>query len=96
MQETALQTPAKKMYLEARNEILSIQKACILIKSNNIRSIVNIHKSEVDEFTFDYLHAYFAGKIITENFIEYQKVLSIESADCKIFVPLKNSENDAA
>lgn len=81
-------------HLEALNEVLSIQKAAIIIASNKLNSPLQIHKTPVSKFTLDYLSAYFAVKInppcTTHGTEAYIK---ITSQHCDIIVNLKAENN---
>jgi hypothetical protein len=82
-----------KAHIEVLNEILSIQKATILIASNGIKHKVTIPKNDVDSFTLDYLSAYFQTPI---KGIGLDIWISINCDNCTINVSLKQHKKEVS
>lgn len=89
------EAPPKKSYMEALNEVLSIQKCAIQIASNKVYGRLTIHKEAVDEVTLDFLSIYFGTSIkpADENYSTGPYV-KIHSDDCDIIVMLKTEKNE--
>lgn len=85
-----------KTYIEIQNEILSIQKAAIVMASNNLSHKMDIHKKPVEQFELDYLSAFFQTPIVPyapgSNVGPYIKIVN---DNCNIIVSLKNQENES-
>ena len=77
-----------KHYVEVRNGILSIQKSAIEMVSFGATKRIDIWIEPVDEFTLDYLSAYF-GTSIKPKDEENQPYLVIRSDHADIYVQLK-------
>lgn len=77
-----------KHYVEVRNGIISIQKAAIEMASFGARKRIDIWIEPVDEFTLDYLSAYF-GTSIKPKEEANQPYLVIRTDHADIYVQLK-------
>jgi len=77
-----------KPYIEVANGILSIQKCAIEIASFGARKRLDIWIEPVDEFTLDYLSAYF-GTSIKPKEEDNQPYLVIRTDHADIYVQLK-------
>jgi len=79
----------KKNYLEVANGILNIQKLAIQMASFGARKRIDIWIEPVDEFTMDYLSAYFGVSIRTDTISEGGTYLMIRNEYSDIYVNLK-------
>ncbi len=77
-----------KPYLEVAYGILSIQKCAIEMASFGARKRLDIWLEPVDEFTLDYLSAYF-GTSIKPKDEENQPYLVVRTDHADIYVQLK-------
>ena len=77
-----------KHYIDVRNGIISIQKAAIEMASCGARKRIDIWIEPVDEFTLDYLSAYF-GTSIKPKEEDNQPYLVIRTDHADIYVQLK-------
>lgn len=75
-------------YIEVTNGILSIQKCAIEMASFGARKRLDIWLEPVDEFTLDYLSAYF-GTSIKPKEEDNQPYLVIRTDHADIYVQLK-------
>lgn len=78
-----------KKHIEVRDEVLSIQKYAICIASNHIQTRLTVHKQKVDEFTMDYLSAYFNSTIIPAT-DDNNRILVVKNDNCEIFIEQEN------
>lgn len=79
-----------KPYLEVANGILSIQKCAIQMASFGARKRIDIWLDPVDEFTLDYLSAYFGVSIQEKDkTFETNPYILIRSDYSDIYVQLK-------
>lgn len=79
-----------KPYVEVANGILSIQKAAIEMASFGAKKRIDIWLNPVDEFTLDYLSAYF-GTSIRPKDEDNQPYLVIRTDHADIYVQLKEN-----
>lgn len=79
-----------KPYLEVAYGILSIQKCAIEMASFGARKRLDIWLEPVDEFTLDYLSAYF-GTSIKPKDEENQPYLVVRTDHADIYVQLKEN-----
>jgi len=77
-----------KHYIEVTNGILSIQKCAIEMASFGARKRLDIWIEPVDEYTLDYLSAYF-GTSIKPKDEDNQPYLVIRTDHADIYVQLK-------
>ncbi len=77
-----------KPYVEVANGILSIQKAAIEMASFGVRKRMDLWLEPVDEYTLDYLSAYF-GTSIRPKDGDNQPYLVIRTDHADIYVQLK-------
>ena len=77
-----------KPYIEVANGILSIQKAAIEMASFGVRKRIDLWLEPVDEYTLDYLSAYF-GTSIRPKDGDNQAYLVIRTDHADIYVQLK-------
>lgn len=77
-----------KHYIEVTNGILTIQKLAIQMASFGARKRLDIWIQAVDEFTLDYLSAYF-GTSIKPKDEDNQPYLVIRTDHADIYVQLK-------
>lgn len=80
-----------KKHIEVRDEVLSIQKYAICIASNHITTKLTVHKERVDEFTLDYLSAYFNTPIIPAT-DDNERLLVVKNDNCEIFIEQEKHE----
>ena len=79
-----------KQHIEAANGILNIQKLAIQMASFGARKRLDIWMDPVDEFTLDYLSAYFGVSIQKEDeTFETGPYLMIRNDYSDIYVQLK-------
>ena len=79
-----------KQHIEVTSGILNIQRLAIQMASNGASKKINIWINPVDEFTLDYLSAYFNTPIQPEDKIAgTNKYLVIKIQHSEIFVNLK-------
>jgi hypothetical protein len=79
-----------KHYIEVANGILSIQKAAIEMASFGVRKRMDLWLEPVDEYTLDYLSAYF-GTSIRPKDGDNQPYLVIRTDHADIYVQLKEN-----
>ena len=77
-----------KQHIEVANGILNIQKLAIQMASFGARKRLDIWLNPVDEFTLDYLSAYF-GTSIRPKDEDNQPYLVIRTDHADIYVQLK-------
>ena len=78
-----------KPYLEVANGILSIQKCAIEMASFGAKKGISIWIEPVDEYTMDYLSAYFSTSIQTDDRFKIGNYLLIKNDFSSIYVQLK-------
>ena len=78
-----------KPHIEVTNGILNIQKLAIQMVSFGARKRIDIWIEPVDEFTMDYLSAYFGVSISTDTISEGGTYLMIRNEYSDIYVNLK-------
>ena len=79
-----------KPHIEAANGILNIQKLAIKMASFGAKKRIDIWLNPVDEFTLDYLSAYF-GTSIRPKDEDNQPYLVIRTDHADIYVQLKEN-----
>ena len=79
-----------KQHIEVANGILNIQKLAIQMASFGARKRLDIWMEPVDEFTLDYLSAYF-GTSIRPKDEDNQPYLVIRTDHADIYVQLKEN-----
>lgn len=79
-----------KEHIEVANGILNIQKLAIQMASNGASKKINVWMNPVDEFTLDYLSAYFSVGINPADAIAgTNKYIVIKNQFSEIYVNLK-------
>jgi hypothetical protein len=87
---SATDTIKPKPHIEAANGILNIQKLAIQMASFGAKKRIDIWLNPVDEFTLDYLSAYF-GTSIRPKDEDNQPYLVIRTDHADIYVQLKEN-----
>lgn len=85
-----------RQHKEVLNDILTVQTFSMNMATFGTKLPLQIHMKDVDEFTLDYLSAYFAVKIVPYCSVhDTQPYISIKSQCCTIIVQLKKQKNES-